>query len=293
MLETLKETAKTMEERLTITAAGRERTLITINGPDRAGNAILIGLHGSNQTAEKFRKFTGLQFDRLTSYGAVAYLDGYQGHWNDARRGLDAAVRREHVDDVAFVRAAIAELADRYGADPSQAYVFGYSNGGAMVLRLLHEMGSELSGAGVIAATLPAPDNLLDVDAGAVPVPLALVHGTRDRLVPYQGGMASLWGFRPRGLGISAEDTARYFAQRYGLDGPVQVEELGSDAATSVIRQEYGTRPAPVVLYRIEGGGHTVPGPHKAPPIMGRTSRVITASDEFARVWGLAARETV
>jgi polyhydroxybutyrate depolymerase len=276
-----------MDDQLTITVDGRDRSLVTVTGPRSEGGAVFLGLHGSNQSASGFRKFTGGQFDRLADLGVVGYLDGYRGHWNDARRGLDQAARRDGVDDVAFVRAAIAELAGRYRADPARTYVFGYSNGGAMVLRLLLEIGADLAGAGVVSATMPAPENRLDVDAGPVPVPLALVHGTRDKLVPYEGGMASLWGLRPRGLGLSAEDTARFFADRYGIDGPVLTQDLGADGGTVVTRLEYGTRPAPVVLYKVDGGGHTVPGPHKAPLIMGRTSRVITAAEEFARVWGL------
>ncbi len=44
-----------------------------------------------------------------------------------------------------------------------------------------------------------------------------MFHGTRDPLVPYRGGMASLWGFRPCGLGLSPPATADYFAARNGI----------------------------------------------------------------------------
>jgi polyhydroxybutyrate depolymerase len=67
-----------------------------------------------------------------------------------------------------------------------------------------------LSGAAIIAATQPVPDNF-DLSADpATPLPVLLIHGTKDPLVPYDGGMASLWGFRPRGLGRSAPETAEY-----------------------------------------------------------------------------------
>ncbi len=57
--------------------------------------------HGSGQTGDKHRAFTGGVFDALAARGArgalVAYLDGYRGNWNDALLdgvvvGDDAAV---------------------------------------------------------------------------------------------------------------------------------------------------------------------------------------------------------
>jgi hypothetical protein len=119
--------------------------------------------------------------------------------------------------------------------------------GGAMVLRLLLELPGEL--------------------------PVALIHGTRDRLVPYDGGMASLWGFRPRGLGLSAPETAAYLAGRHGIArvGPV-IEPLPSLAQRhiAITRTRYAD-PAhpPVELYTVGGGGHTVPGPNRAPIMLG------------------------
>lgn len=70
----------------------------------------------------------------------LAYLDGYKKNWNEARLSSTFAARKENVDDVAFAVAAIDYLAARHGADASRVYVIGFSSGGAMVLRLLHEI---------------------------------------------------------------------------------------------------------------------------------------------------------
>ena len=35
----------------------------------------------------------------------------------------------------------------------------------------------------------------------------------------------------------------------------------------------------PVVLYTIHGGGHTIPGPRKAPFVLGRTSSDVNTAD--------------
>lgn len=48
----------------------------------------------------------------------------------------------------------------------------------------------------MIAATQPAAANFAPAEPRDRPLPIMLVHGTKDPLVPYAGGMASMWGFR-------------------------------------------------------------------------------------------------
>lgn len=274
-------------QQLHFTAAGRTRSLLAVRSRETAGAAIFLVLHGDTQTGQSFRRFSGRQFDALARFGTVAYLNGHRGSWNDAWRRPRGRSRRAGVDDVAFVRAAARELADRYGADPGSLFVAGYSSGGAMAIRLVYEMADELSGVGIVSATMAAPENRLDVDRGPHPLPVALIHGTKDRLVRYRGGATRAWGFLPLGRGLSAPETAAAFAHRNGIRDEPRATPLGSDGATSVLRRDYGgLGQAPVVFYTVEGGGHTVPGPHRAPIVAGRTSSVITAAHEFAAVWG-------
>ncbi len=250
-------------------------------GDDRPGGPAILVFHGSNQTGVGFRRFSGGVLDRLTAGGGVlAYLDGYRKNWNDARRSSRFPARRDDVDDVGFARAAARELAGRYGVPGDRFYAVGFSSGGALVLRLLLEAADALVGAAVISATMPAPANLLDIDRGARPVPTAVIHGTRDRLVPYDGGMASLWGVRPRGLGLSAMDTTRALALRNGITDPpttLPIPEL-DDGKTAIVRTSFAQPGhAPVVLYSVHGGGHSVPGPRSAPFFMGRTAHGLVA----------------
>ncbi|WP_369221412.1 PHB depolymerase family esterase [Streptomyces sp. R39] len=257
---------------------------------DRPAPVVLL-LHGSNQTGAKLRAFTGRAFDRLAAdHGAVvAYLNGYKHHWNDARISNRFAARTEGYDDVAFTRTAVDRLVSRYGGDPSRVHAIGFSNGGQMVIRLIHEAPDLLAGAAVISATQPAENNFAPDDPQDEPLPVMLVHGTKDPLVPYEGGMASMWGFKPRGLGLSAAQTARYYAQRNKITTAPVAESItpaGRETRTSVEAVHY-RRPghAPVTLYTVNGGGHTIPGTRKAPFVMGRTDMtfdtVAAAADFF------------
>ncbi len=187
---------------------------------------------------------------------------------------------------MAFATAAITFLVNSYGIDPARVYAAGFSAGGAMVIRLMHEIPTQIAGAAIMSATQPVAENFMLPGAAPSALPVVLFHGTADPLVPYQGGMASLWGFRPRGLGLSALQTAAYYAHRNGLtNGPASRRLDASDRSgkTSIERTDYRqVGHDPVTLYTVHGGGHIIPGPKKAPRIMGRSTPNLVAADVIA-----------
>jgi polyhydroxybutyrate depolymerase len=279
--------------------AGRQRSYTLAEPPDAGtGTSLVLVFHGSKQTGEKFRAFTGNSFDALASAGgaAVAYLDGYEGHWNDARAASGFASRTENIDDVAFTEAMISELQARHQIDRSKVYAAGFSNGGQMVIRLIHQIPGLLAGAAIIAATQPAPDNFLLADAPATQLPVVLIHGTRDPIVAYDGGAMSWWArqvFRAGGNSLSAPQTAAYFAARNTITQQPAVTNLphregsGKTSLTRTDYRQHGT--FAVTLYTVHGGGHTIPGPRNAPFIMGRTSHDLNAAEAISEFFSLTS----
>ncbi|MEU3648384.1 dienelactone hydrolase family protein [Lentzea sp. NPDC034063] len=260
-----------------------------VGSPDGApGRTLVLVFHGSKQTADKHRAFTGNAFDDLTADGAavLAYLDGYRGNWNDARREASFAARKENIDDVEFVKTVIERLRVTHGVDPRKVFAVGYSNGGQMVMRLVHEVPELISGAAVFAATMATTENFLIENAPAVPMPILLVHGTKDPIVSFGGGTFNWWQklvFKVGGRNRSAPETARYFADRNGITSPPVTTTLakprGSADPTTVERTDYRqTGRQPVVFYAIDQGGHTIPGPAKAPGVLGKTSHGMNAA---------------
>ncbi|HEX6344718.1 PHB depolymerase family esterase [Umezawaea sp.] len=274
---------------------GRRRTLTVVRPEVVAeGAAVVLVLHGSNQDGRIVRRFAGYGFDAFAERGGavVAYLDGHRGNWNEARARSDFAARREGFDDVAFAGAVVDLLVSEHRVDPARVHAVGYSAGGSMVIRLAHEIGPRLAGIGLVAATLPVPGELLPFDGPVVPLPVVLFHGTRDRLVPYDGGVTSLWGFRPRGLGLSARETAAYFAGRNGITAAPESHDLGSSAGdrTAVERTDHRQDGRPTVtLYTVHGGGHVVPGPGRPLFVMGRPTRGLVAARALGEAFGLPA----
>ncbi|WP_369162195.1 PHB depolymerase family esterase [Streptomyces sp. R02] len=280
-----------------VTVAGVTRTFTSV-GTAAPGDAkpLILVFHGSGQTGDKHRAFTGGVFDALAARGAlVAYLDGYRGNWNDARLESHFPARKANIDDVGFVRAVIATFAADRRIDPGRVYAVGYSNGGQMVIRLAHETPDTLAGATVIAATMPAPENLLAHQEPRAPLPVLLIHGTKDPIVSYQGGTMN-WAlrtvFKAGGPTWSATRTARYFAERNGITTEpttIRLPKQTTADRTEIERTAYEASGVPsVVLYTVHGGGHTVPGPSSsAPMVIGRTSHQLDTADLITQFFDL------
>jgi polyhydroxybutyrate depolymerase len=256
----------------------------TVVGHAPATTLILV-FHGSRQTGEIHRAFTGAPLERLVVDGnaVVAYLDGHKGNWNDFRRESYFPARIENVDDVAFARSVAKEIAATHGIQ--RVIAVGYSNGGQMVFRLLHDAPELLAGAVVVAATMPDRAGFLGEFSDAPidrPVPVALVLGDADQIVPYAGGRMAWWAralFKIDGLALSAAATAEYFARRNGSQSePVSRVLPQRSGRTTTEVHDYGEG---ITLITVHGGGHTVPSPHPGPRIIGRTGDDVTI-DEIA-----------
>jgi polyhydroxybutyrate depolymerase len=273
-----------------IKVGSRRRTFSIVGASDGApGRTLVVVFHGSRQTGAVHREFTGAALDGLVDRGAVvAYLDGYRGNWNDARRESRFPARREGIDDVAFYRAVVERIAGTHGIDRARVVAVGYSNGGQMVFRLLHEVPESVAAAAVIAATMPIRDSFLlaEPTPAARPVPITLVHGTSDPIVPYAGGRMRTWArmlFRVGGTSMSAPATAEYFARRNGISTPAVTSPRVADPrdpALSVERTDFREQGLPTVTQvTVYGGGHSVPGPHPAPRFVGRTTSAVSIAD--------------
>ncbi|WP_345800226.1 alpha/beta fold hydrolase [Microbacterium sp. AZCO] len=269
-----------------IDVGNRARTYTVVGEPSTEPRALIMVFHGSRQTGAIHREFTGGALDGLAAEGraVVAYLDGYRGNWNDARRESSFPARLEEVDDVGFARAVVARLTATHGIDPRRVVVVGYSNGGQMALRLLHETPDLVAGAVVVAATMPDERGFTAGFSTAPqqrPVPVTIVAGTADPIVPYSGGRMRWWArklFKIDGAALSAEATADYFASRNGIRATPTIETLpAASRRTRTTRTDYRADGRPSVsLVTVIGGGHTVPAAKAGPAVVGATGHDLT-----------------
>ena len=127
-----------------------------VPGPASGGHRddLLVWLHGSTQSATVTRRFTNRRFEHLGM--SVAYPEGVARHWNDGRRLLQEKTRELGTNDVEY----LTEFVHSFECT-GRVFGAGFSNGGHMIYRLLHEAPGLFDAALVIAATQPTPENFL------------------------------------------------------------------------------------------------------------------------------------
>ncbi len=278
----------------------RGYTVVRSSSGVAAGAALVLILHGTLQNGEAVRTRTSAKsFDELAATGraVIAYPDAVRREWNGARKAVMFWRGAKDIDDVGFLRALVAELVGEFGLDQQRVYVAGFSLGGQMTMRLLHDAPELMAGAAIIGACLPAPDNRTCHGDAPAAVPVLLIHGTADPVASYTGGpMTGPLGLFPKGEHLSAEATAAYFATGNGITDEPEVEWVHGAPASigSVRRTEYrqAGRP-PVRLYSVIGGGHQIPGaPAVTPRLLGPSPSPLSAAAAVGEFFGVPDSES-
>lgn len=261
---------------------GRKRTLriYVPKGHDTPLPVVLV-LHGAGGNGGGMEWLTRHGFNRIADRdGAlVVYPDGIDKGWNDGRSANRSAADAA-VDDLAFLRALPAQLATLHPVDRTRLYVTGISNGGMMSYRLACDAADEFAAAAPVAANLSV--ELAPRCQPARPIPLLIMDGTDDPIMPWKGGtIRVLW--MARGTVLSVEDSA---ARWLGLDrcapfAPLPVVKADPPDGTSVApRVAHCAGETEVRLYEIRGGGHSWPGgePYLGPHLIGHVSQALDAN---------------
>jgi polyhydroxybutyrate depolymerase len=230
---------------------------------------LLFVFHGAGGDAASMAQHTALTEAANARGYAVVYPEGVDHRWNDGR-GTAAT------DDVGFIRTLLDSLRTALPVDQRRIYATGISNGAGLALRLACDLPGTFAGIAQVAGALAAA--LEGRCAATSSVSLIMFQGTRDPLMPYDGGVLTL----RRGRVLAAPRTAELFARVNGCanESLVTAEPDTVTDGTRVRRSTYpGCREGrDVVLFTIEGGGHTWPG---GPPVgraVGRVTRDLDAS---------------
>jgi polyhydroxybutyrate depolymerase len=261
----------------TIAVGGLERTYRTyVPRGLAAGAPLVVVMHGSGENGAQMREETGYGFDRLADKHrfAVIYPSAVEGLWDACSiTGKIIATGKvigsgPEIDDIGFLTAAIDRTIAEIGSDPKRVFATGASRGGSMAIRLALEAPSRFRAVAAVSANVPSPENFKCKPAGKSTSSVMIMNGTKDPLVPFDGGEVNLLGlFYRNGKVMSARQSAEYFAKLNGIPGPPGTSEVRSAFGLPTRhfqwRKESG---AEVELVAIEGGGHGITQPYRRNP---------------------------
>jgi polyhydroxybutyrate depolymerase len=245
--------------------------------PEKPTPVVLV-FHGAATNCHFITHFSGVN-KKADAAGFIAVYPNGTGlvntllTWNSG--GLTHREADERPDDVKFVKRLLDDLAQVANIDPKRVYATGHSNGAMMCYRLAVELSDRIAAIAPVGGTMG-----VDVGESQRPVSVIHFHGTLDKLVPWNGpngGTREFLTFK------SVTDTVRTWASVNGCSEEPVIDSMPdkADDGTTVVRKNYGQGKdnAEVVLYVIEGGGHTWPGEKSPVAFLGKSTFDISAND--------------
>ena len=238
---------------------------------------VVLVFHGAMMNAERMVSFCGLN-EKADQAGFVAVYPNGTG-WRQFlffnAGGMDGRLAQIQSDDVKFVAKLLDDLEAQLNVDHKRVYATGMSNGGMMCYRLAAELSDRIAAIAPVSGTLA-----IEKCEPKRPVPVMHFHGTDDPLVHFHGpdnqSRTFIWY-------KSVEDTIQIWTKINGCPDTAVITQEPDTATdgTRVTRRTYGPGKdgAEVILFVIEGGGHTWPGRDPTRRFLGAATKHISAND--------------
>jgi polyhydroxybutyrate depolymerase len=239
---------------------------------------VVLAFHGGGANADNMVVFSGLN-EKADQAGFIVVYPAGSGRlqrmltFNAGNCCGHAAV--SNVDDVAFTRTLLDDLAEAVNVDPRRVFATGMSNGAMMSYRLASELSDRIAAIAPVAGPMGTKECHPNR-----PVPVMHFHGDADEFAPFGGG---------KGRGPSGTD---FYSVQHSIDAwvaangcvktPTTTQLVDrQDDGTTVRQVRYGSgkEGTEVVLVVIEGGGHTWPGKEPRMRSLGVSTRDISAND--------------
>lgn len=171
--------------------------------------------------------------------------------------------------DQKFINQLIDTMILRYNVDPERVYLAGMSNGAFMTYLIAKVLEYRIAAIAPIAGTLGYYQ--YNTYSLIKPMPLCHIHGTADSIVQVQGNQTH----------VSFEKILDFWIPHNNVNPTPSITELPDKSTydnSTVTKFEYysiGTNDIDIIYYRINNGGHSVPG------IQGVANQDINAYDEI------------
>ncbi|MEZ5043253.1 MAG: PHB depolymerase family esterase [Saprospiraceae bacterium] len=268
---------------------------------------LVINMHGlgSNRFEQQFVSRMNEVAD--TAHFLIAYPQGTLGMLPNGSMApaWNPELLPGRADDVGFISQLIDTLAQNWNVDVNRIYSTGMSQGGVMSYILACNIPDRLAAIASVAGV-----SVLGIDwtcTAGRPMPVLHIHGTADRISPFNGGTGILGpglvfppirdqlGYWLAGNGCVADSLLTSFADLNVADNSTATLRQFQSCDTYV-GEDGVEHNAELWFYIIENGGHTWPDapPQSVPPgleaIFGNINRDINAGSE---IWNFFKRHTL
>lgn len=180
------------EETLEIDVEGATRSAVVYipeGIPSNDTLPLLLVFHGSSWNGRIMQQTTGFSELAEQERFIVVYPNGSGPSnilsWN-AEFCCSFALER-NVNDLAFLDLLLDELLSRYPVDASRVYATGFSNGGMFTYILALKRPERFAAVAVVSGAMYPTQQQTHI-----PVPILIIHGTDDSVIPYLGGWGTL-----------------------------------------------------------------------------------------------------
>lgn len=249
---------------------------------EKSFSPMVMVFHGGFGSGKRISRRVGMNAVADKEKFIVVYPDGVDRHWNDGR-----STTASGADDVSFIMAIIEKIKNEYRIDEQRIYATGLSSGGYLTQRLACESSKIIAAFAPVISTMPVPLNTHCTPEQ--PVPILMINGRDDPLIPWNGGNLNS-GQRMGGKGgevISVPQTVEFWRKHNRCEkSPTEITlpDNAPDDGTIVKQKKYDKCDAgtEVTLLMVVGGGHTWPGAPERPRMKkrtGNTSYDINASE--------------
>lgn len=245
---------------------------------DSRKRALVVVLHGGGGTARQIMRETGESFFRLAEKDGfyVVFPQAVNKMW-DFGAGKISTSLKERINDRSYFEAVLDDVTVDLPIDTRRIFATGISRGGQASYYLACEFPGRIRAIAPVA--MPMPVFMADSCRNGPPVGVAIMNGTADPLVPYDGGTITI-GKNQRDEVLATTETVALWNKRNGCSQALQKKSIVDSAQDGMhveITERRGCSGAAVLLYRIVGGGHTWPSGNQYLPafVIGRVNKDI------------------
>src|SRR5437868_10761991 len=144
---------------------------------------LVMIFHGGGGNAKQMQGFYGMDEIADAENFICVYPQGINKQWNDGREFKESISAN---DDVLFINNMLDSIIKHYAVNTKRIFSTGISNGAFFSIYLSYKISDRILAVAPVCGSIP--EKIFAEFTPAMPISVMLINGTRDPLVPYNGG---------------------------------------------------------------------------------------------------------